>query len=166
MLRRGITVTGSGAVQESAGKRSKWPTGAAGRGPAGPRQKGLLPGGSSQRKAAQLACSRNNRASEACCGRQGLWWPGTRCTGVSAGQVSALISRHRQQHWSLALALFGVAAAHGHGGGGRKQNRGKIARWLSGEPGPTKWWAHRPLGVLGSPPLAVWRHAHTGQSPS
>ena len=42
--------------------------------------------------------------------------------GSVQGKVSSFTSRHRQQHWSLALALFGVAAAHGLGGGGRKQN--------------------------------------------
>ena len=82
----------SGAVQESAGK-CRWPTGAAGRGPAGPRQNGLLPGGSSQRtKAAQLACSRNNRASEACCGRCGGQAPGV--LGSVQGKASAFTSGH------------------------------------------------------------------------
>ena len=86
-----------------------------GRGPAGSRQKGLPPGGSSQ------------NSSPA-----GLWWeqPSKRGTlrAPRQGKVS-FTSRHRQQRWSPALALYMLAAARGHGGGGRKQNRGKLARW-------------------------------------
>ena len=83
-----------------------------------------------------------------------------------------------------------MAAARGHGRGGRKQNRGKLARrtrpqekvghlasWGPGVLTPgclreqgrgatTRLIGHKAaVGVLGPPSLAVWRSALTGQCP-
>ena len=111
MLQEGTAVTGTrhcGRARKC--WYSKWPTEAAA-GASRPRQMGLPPGDSSQ------------NSSPA-----GLWWeqPQARhVAGAKADKVSTFTSRHRQQRWSPALALYMLAA----GGGGRKLNRGKLARW-------------------------------------
>ena len=63
--------------------------------------------------------------------------------------ASSQVSHH-------APPLSSKAAAHGHGRCGRKRNRCKLAHGAKcGAKAPGWVWAHGPLGVLGSPPLAV-----------
>ena len=56
--------------------------------------------------------------------------------GTKQGRVSAFTSRHHHQASSPAATLYVMAAAHGHGRGGRKRNRGNLARgatWSTAE---------------------------------
>ena len=78
--------------------------------------------------------------------------------GTEQGGASTFTSRCQQQGSSPATPPRIMAAAHGHGRGGRKRNRGNLARGATcGAQAPRKGWASRPLGVLGPPPLACLR---------
>ena len=72
--------------------------------------------------------------------------------GSIQSRASTSTSRRRQPRQQPC----GSTAARGHGRGGRKRNRGTLARGAKcGAQAPRKGSASRPLGVLGSPPLAV-----------
>ena len=162
MLRKGITVTGTKQWGSARKCRQVHPQGQLAGGQQAPGRTGCYPeAAASERKQPSWSVvgtteqARHVAGAKACGGQA----PGV--LGSVQGKVSAFTSRHLQQHWSLALALFGVAAAHGHGGGGRKQNRKKIARWAKQGTRSQEMVGTPASGVLGSR-----RHAHTGQSPS
>ena len=73
------------------------------------------------------------------------------------GRASAFTSRHQQQGSSPTATLDVMAAAHVHGRGGRKRNRGKLAR--------RAMWGSVAAQLIHHTVADVWRSAHTGQSP-
>ena len=137
MLREDIAVTGTrhcGRARKC--WHSKWPTGAAGSQQA-PGRKGCCQEAAA-RIAAQLVCSGNSRTSGTLRAPRQARYPHLPAdTGSSTGA----------QLWPCTCWQ-----------GGRKQNRSKLARWAGDR------WAHRPLGVLESPPLAVC-YSKAGQTP-
>ena len=108
-------------------------------------------------QAAKLAWGRYHRAGKARGRRQGLWWPGTRCTRDSAGQG---IHIYQQTPAAAQEPCCGPAR---HGSSPRTWQRRPAAKQGQNSPkGQEGDWARWPLGVLGSPPLAVCIKRATG----